>query len=71
MEHEQKHLSFTELQGMLFGNHPRIWIFNAFYKELIPAVQDVGPQVHHVGALADAYLPRDFSLLLPKNWWTF
>lgn len=56
------YLSFSELQAMISVHHPRTLIFkNAFYSAaFIPAVTDVGPNVHPVGPLVDAYIPKSF-----------
>jgi sterol 3beta-glucosyltransferase len=58
----EPNLTFEESQSLLSGNRDNTWIANSFYSpELIPAVTDVGPNVHHVGPLADAYIPKDFT----------
>lgn len=65
------YLTFAKLQKMLSGNHPRAFIFNAYYKELIPPLADneehLGSNIYHVGALADSYIPRDFAPPLDDN----
>ena len=57
-------LTYQELQRMLIGKHQFVFIMNAFSKHLIPDIRsldtDIGPNVYHVGALADMYIPNDF-----------
>lgn len=52
--------SFQELQKMLTGRHPRIWVANAYTNHLIPRLagqEGLGPNIWDLGPLADAYVP--------------
>lgn len=56
-------LTFEDNKTILSGNSPSVHIINAFSNEIIPAVPDAGPNVHNVGALGDAYIPKAFDPL--------
>ena len=52
--------NFEELQKMLTGRHPRIWVVNAYSNHLIPRLvgqEGLGRNILDVGPLADDYVP--------------
>eukprot|EP00934_Nitzschia_sp_Nitz4_P005720 Nitzschia sp. Nitz4//scaffold68_size99682//20828//22153//NITZ4_004555-RA/size99682-processed-gene-0.15-mRNA-1//1//CDS//3329556566//5710//frame0 len=56
--------TFEEMKIILSGNHPKIFLANAFSDGLLPSVvQDdvVGPRVRQVGALAEDYIPPNYE----------
>lgn len=54
-------MDFATLQIILSGNDPNTFVGNSFIDTLIPKVLDAGPNVHHLGPLADHYIPKDFE----------
>jgi sterol 3beta-glucosyltransferase len=57
-------MDFAKTKVILSGEHPSVWIANSFYDDLIPNVvpsdDNNTRNVVHIGALADAYIPKDF-----------
>jgi hypothetical protein len=53
--------TFEVIKEILSGNCSNISIINAFTNELVPNIPDAGPNVYNVGALADAYIPKNFE----------
>mmetsp|Transcript_19797 Transcript_19797/g.36959 ORF Transcript_19797/g.36959 Transcript_19797/m.36959 type:complete len:443 (-) Transcript_19797:114-1442(-) len=54
-------LDFDAMKKILSGNSSLVNIVNAFSNKLVPSTPDAGPYVHDVGALGDAYIPKDFE----------
>ena len=54
-------LTFDENKKILSGNSPSVHIVNAFSNDIFPPTPDAGPNVHDVGALGDAYVPKAFE----------
>jgi UDP:flavonoid glycosyltransferase YjiC (YdhE family) len=53
-------LDFEKTKAILSGQHPSVWIINSFFDTLIPNIANSDNHIVHVGALADAYIPKDF-----------
>jgi len=61
--------NFEELQTMLTGRHPRVWVVNAYSNQLIPKLEGdarLGPNVVDVGPLGDDYVPYGHERLEPR-----
>lgn len=62
-------ISWQDLQKILTGNNPSVWIVNSFSEHLVPSVigtPNLGPHILDVGPLADAYVPRGIKGLDSK-----
>ena len=53
-------LSYDEICATAVGTRPGMAIANAFPPALVPYASDLEPAVHHVGPLADSYMPLNW-----------